>query len=262
MNTNNAMKSKALVKWCVCSIVIVSVALTSCKTAKPIFSGRIKPMTVEEIDEEIRNRMIVFETFSGKAKIDLSSLTSSNSFSAAIDIRRDSLIGISVRVLGVEGARIRITPDSLEILDRLNQQYFPRDYSFLRDSFNLDLSFADLQNLIIGNPLMYDSATLSLGESDEFYILNAQKGVYKNTISLSPGFDILRMFIMDLYAKRNLTLSYDGYEKIDGQRFAFNRNILLDAREDLTANITFTNVEFNKPFEYSFTINPKYQRMD
>jgi len=242
--------------------VVAAMVFTSCKTTGPLFSGKIRPTTAEALDSEIRERMVRCETFSAKAKVDVSSLSASNSFSASIDIRRDSLIGLSLRVLGVEGARVRITPDSIEILDRLNQQYIPRDYQFLRDSLNLDLSFTDLQNLILGNPLAYDSATLTLGESDEYYILHAQQGVYKNTLTLSPDFNILRMFIVDLYAKRNLTLNYAGYEKIGGRHFALNRNIVLDARDKLQAEIEFSNVEFDQPFDFSFTVNPKYQRVD
>ena len=244
------------------AIIVIAVAATmlaACGSTGTLFTGKIKPITVEELDRELRAQAITFETFSGKSKVDITSSQGNQSFSAAIDIRRDSLIGISLRLLGVEGARVRITPDSIEILDRLNQVYMPRDYSFLRDSLNLDLNFADLQNLIIGNPVMYDSTTLELGTSEEFYILNASKGVYKNQINMDADFSIVRMFIQDLYAKRNLTLQYAGYEKIDGKRFAFNRNILLDAREDLTANIVFTNVEFDKPFEFSFSVNPKYR---
>lgn len=244
-------------------IALLSVLiLSACKSTQTIFSGKLKPMTVEALDEKIKEQKILFETFSGKAKIDLNSPLASQSFSASIDIRKDSLIGMSLRMLGVEGARVRITPDSIEILDRLNQQYIPRDYQFLRDSLQLNLTFTELQNLIIGNPLVYDSATLSLGESDENYILIAQKDVYKNTISISSGFDILRMFIQDLYANRNLTLTFDGYERINGRRFALNRNLVLDAREKLTADIVFSNVEFDQPFDFSFSINPKYQRVD
>ena len=236
--------------------------LPSCKTVGPLFAGKVKPTTAAALDTEIRERIINCETFSAKAKVDVTSLSGSSSFSVSIDIRRDSLIGLSLRVVGVEGARVRITPDSIEILDRVNQQYLPRDYLFLRDSLNLNLSFTDLQNLILGNPLAYDSASLTQGESDEYYILLAQKGVYKNTLTLSTDYAILRMFIEDLYAKRNLTLNYAGYEKIDGRQFALNRNIILNAREDLQADIAFLQVEFDQPFDFSFSINPKYQRID
>lgn len=240
----------------------VFILFGACKTTGPIFGGKLKALTTEEIQTAAQEREINFETFSGKAKVDLTAPGLSNSFTASIDIRKDSLIGLSLRVLGVEGVRVRITPDSIEILDRLNQQYIPRDYSYLRDSFNLNLGFAELQDLIIGNPFLYDSATLTRQESEEYYILIATKDVYKNTLTLSPDFDILRMFIMDLYANRNLTLQYAGYEKIDGRHFALNRNILLNARDQLEAEIEFSDIEFDKPFEFSFSINPKYTRVD
>ncbi len=238
------------------------ILLFSCGTTKNIFGGRVKDMSVEEIDMQIKERTVVFNTFSGKAKVDISGKDISQSVSASIDIRKDSVIGISLRVMGVEGARIEITPDSIKILDRLNQQYIPRDFSFLATQFALNTNFSDLQNLLTGNPVYYDHSVLTKGVSDDKYVLFAQKDVYKNTIWLSPGFDILRMFIEDLQSKRTLTLTFDDYQKIQGRSFAFIRTLLIDAENDLSANIEFTKVTFDEPFAFSFTVNPKYERVD
>lgn len=236
--------------------------LLSCKTTQPIFTKNVKPASAYELDAKLLEKKITCTTFSGKAKIDLVSASISQSFSAQIDILKDSIIGVSLRVLGVEGARVKITPDSIEIIDRLNQEYIPRDINFLKSAFQIDADFYDLQNLILGNPVYYDSATLNTGESDDKYVLLAETPVYKNTLWLSPDYDILRMFIEDLIALRSLTLEYSAYQKIEGRQFAFIRNIQLDAQDDLTAHVEFTKVEFDQPFGFTFTVNPKYIRID
>ena len=240
----------------------ISIFLLSCKTTQTIFNRNVKPASAYELDDKLEEKKVVFQTFSGKAKVDVASANINQSFSAQIDILKDSVIGLSLRVLGVEGARVKITPDSIEIIDRLNQEYIPRDIEFIKSSFNIDADFYDLQNLIVGNPVYYDTTALDTGESDDKYVLLAENAVYKNTLWLSPDYDILRMFIQDLIANRTLTLDYDAYEKIEGRQFAFIRNIFIDAQDDLTAHIEFTKVEFDQPFGFTFTVNPKYKRID
>ena len=234
----------------------------SCKTTQTIFGGKIKETTVEELDQKIKENLIQFSTFSGKANIDITAPGISQSVNAQIDILKDSVIGISLRLLGVEGARIRITPDSIEILDRLNQQYIPRNFAYLESNFSLPVTFSDLQNLIVGNPVFYNQSKLILGESDDKYVLFATKDVYKNTVHLTSEFDIVRMFIEDLLNKRSLTLTYNEFDKIEGRKFAFNRTILIDAENDLTANIVYSKIIFDQPLEFVFSINPKYERVD
>lgn len=234
----------------------------SCETTKNIFGGKIRSITVEELDTRVAEKNITYKSFSGKANIAITGPNINQSVNAQIDILKDSVIGISLRVLGIEGARVMITPDSIKILDRLNQQYIPRSFSFLENTFSLPVSYSDLENLIIGNPVFYTGATLSLGTSDDKYVLFAQKDVYKNTIWLSADFDIVRMFIEDLMNQRTLSLGYSEFDKIEGRQFAFIRTILIDAKDDITADIAFSKITFDQPFEFTFSVNTKYERID
>ncbi len=243
-------------------ICVISILVSSCDTTKNVFGNKIKEISTTDLDAKISENTLVYTQFSGKAKIDVTGPGLSQSLSAQIDILKDSVIGISLRVLGIEGARIKITPDSIQILNRLNQQYIPRKFSFIEENFSLPITFSDLQNLIIGNLIFYQDATLTQGASDDKYILFAQKDVYKNTVWLSPDFNILRMFIEDLYNKRTLELTYGDLNKIEGRQFAFIRTLLIDAKDDFTANIAFTKITFEQPFDFPFSVNSKYERID
>lgn len=242
--------------------ILATFTLFSCETTKNIFGNKIKETTTEELNTKVLDKTIIYKTFSGKANIDITGPNINQSVNAQIDILKDSVIGISLRVLGIEGARVMITPDSIKILDRLNQQYIPRSFSFIETNFSLPITFSDLENLICGNPVFYNNTTLTQGISDDKYVLFAQRDVYKNTIWLSPDVDILRMFIEDLMNKRTLTLTYNEFDKIEGRQFAFLRTILIDATDDFTANIAFSKIAFDQPFDFTFNVNPKYERID
>lgn len=243
-------------------LFILSMLLVDCKTTHTVFGNKLKPYTADELNSKILENNINFTTFSGKAKVDVASPGLSQSFSASIDVLKDSVIGLSLRLMGVEGVRVKITPDSIQIIDRLNQEYIPRNYAFIKDNFNIDIDFDELQQLIVGNPVFYDTTALTAGESDDKYVLFSQNAVYKNTVYIDGDFNILRMFIAELMAERTLTLSYSNYDKIQGQHFAFNRNIQVDAKETLVADIEFSRAEFDQPFGFTFTVNAKYKRID
>lgn len=233
-----------------------------CKTTGGIFGNKIKSLTPVELNKEIRNNIISFQSFSSKSKIDVSGPDINQSVSAQIDMVADSMIGISLRVIGIEGARMMITPDSVHIIDRLNQTYLSKGFDYIHEQFALEISFADLQNLIAGNPVFYDSAALSMGVADDKYVLFSKNAVYKNSIWLSPAFELSRMFIEDLAHQRNMTLTFSEFDKIEGKPFAFNRTILIDAQADYKATIEFSKVTLNEPVEFTFSINPKYKKIE
>src|SRR5690242_19457517 len=92
-----------------------SVLQYGCKTTGGIFGNKIKSLSPSEINTEIQNNRISFHTFSSKSKIEVTGPDINQSVSAQIDMVADSIIGISLRVIGIEGARMRITPDSVQI---------------------------------------------------------------------------------------------------------------------------------------------------
>lgn len=245
-------------------ILVFSFAILQygCKTTGGIFGNKIKSLSATELNTEIQNNRISFQTFSSKSKIEVTGPDINQSVSAQIDMVADSIIGISLRVIGIEGARMRITPDSVQIIDRLNQTYLSKGFEFIQQQFALEISFADLQNLIAGNPVFYDSASLSMGVADDKYVLFSQNTVYKNSIWLTSAFELSRMFIEDLGQQRNMTLTYSGFDKIEGKPFAFIRTILIDAQTDYKATIEFTKVTLNEPIDFAFSINPKYKKIE
>src|ERR1700742_3622157 len=102
-------------------------ALISCKPRKQIVATPITtPVTKPAANTkalklaEIRNRQLVFSTFSGKANTKLNINGSSNDVTLNIRINRDKEIWVSITaILGLEVARAVITPDSILIINKL-----------------------------------------------------------------------------------------------------------------------------------------------
>lgn len=87
--------------------------------------GRIKDVSGEEVYTSMQAELVQCETLHGRARVNMDD-DGVQSMLADITMQTDSFIGISMRVLGMEVARIYITADSVQIMDRVNKQYLPR----------------------------------------------------------------------------------------------------------------------------------------
>ncbi|MBS9767754.1 MAG: DUF4292 domain-containing protein [Flavobacteriaceae bacterium] len=69
-------------------------------------------------------------------------------FRGSVRILKDSIIWLSVSKMGIEGLRVKLTPQKVALIDRLHREYLITDYSYLNDKFNVELNFYLLQNVL------------------------------------------------------------------------------------------------------------------
>ena len=122
----------------------------SCTTYKEIKKLGIKPMKKKKLHDSIRNNQIAYKTLQLKFSSDYEQDPGgAHSFSGTIRIQRDSIIWISLSaVMGIEAARIQLTPDSLFFVNRLNSTFYVGDYEHINNLFQIDMDFFTLQAII------------------------------------------------------------------------------------------------------------------
>lgn len=246
--------------------VLLSGFFFGCNTSKNITGGKLENLNMEQLDAKLQESSLQFITLTAKANIDVSSTEKNQSVHAIIEVLKDSYIGISLRLLGIEGAKIYITPDSVKILDRINQKYYPGDFSYLEKLFSVKADYQTLQNMLLGDVMYYEGTKYPLA-CDTCYAIQTQNSLIKNTIKLFPSFDVMQMFVEDMQNNRTMLLTFDAYKKIkangdaDAQHFSFLRTILIDAVEKYTVHMEFTDVTLNEPAGFTFSVNPKYEKV-
>lgn len=104
--------------------------------------------------ESINNKAVDFSALSYSSNIIFNSDGSETRLNGIFRIRSDSLIWVSLRMLGFEGARIMMSKDSVWFIDRVNRQYYKGDHQFFQHQFNVDFDYDMLESLLLGNPLM------------------------------------------------------------------------------------------------------------
>jgi hypothetical protein len=205
-----------------------------------------------------------FTTFSAKIDVDYREPDGKKyDVNAHLRMYRDSVIWISVTaILGIEGLRAYITKDSVKLLDKQNKTYTARSLAYLQEVTALPLDLHSLQDLLIGNPVFFDSTIVSYSLSGSEITLLSIGDFFKNLLTLSvPDKLILSSKLDDVQESRNRTcfLTYDKYENKSGVPFPTLRTINVSEKKKLDIRLNFKQYEFNEKLSFPFPIPKNYE---
>lgn len=111
------------------------------------------------------------ENVTARAKIELNAGASPMSVNANLRIRRGEIIRISVApFLGIEVARIDITPKHILAVDRMNKRYVEVGFSEISGMLNTELDFNIIQSLMLNEIFLPEKDKLSLSDADRFML--------------------------------------------------------------------------------------------
>ena len=244
----------------------LSIALfPSCNPARQLEKGKLRKKSTPFLLKKLNQNRIDAEWFSSKAKVEFDGAGQRLKASATIRMRKDSVIWMAVKKIGIEAARVQITPDSIYFLNRLTRQYAVWDLNYLKQQFNLPLGFGDLQELFLGNPVMIKAEDLQANvQKVQHQLSGEQAGV--NTEYLLNG-------LTYLIEKTTVGDPREGWEvQIDqGEygaepayaKFPYFRNFAIDAPETGAIDLTvkFLKIELNVPKSIQFEIPSRYTKM-
>lgn len=193
------------------------------------------------------------------------------SFVADIRLVRDSLIWLSASAsfgIKIEVARALITPDSIKILDKFNQQAYIKPISYLQEVAGYPLDFNTLQNTILGLPPLLNippllaKTTANASPSTNRYDTQLQNLLQQ--VDITPQqHTISEIRFTDTQKQQTLLIQCYDYRPVEAQQlFAYKR--LLETSptptETYKATVTFDKVEANiTPLTFPFSIADTYE---
>ena len=139
------------------SFLLSVVLLASCSNQRRVSKGKpLKNKSAGAILNKYAENYFDFEWLGLKVSADLDDGEKKTSFKANIRVKKDSIIWVSISpALGVEVARLVITPDSLKLLSKVpgDKYYYLGDFSMLTEMAQTDIDFEMVQNLLVGNAI-------------------------------------------------------------------------------------------------------------
>jgi len=215
-----------------------------------------------------------------KARLSAEALidSSSNSFTIALRMKKDSIIWMSISKLGIEGARVLITKDSVKFTNTIQNKYFKGDYAYISKLLNTELDFEMLQSLLVGNSVSFydedekikpgvDDCQYTLGTVRKFKRRRVERGKElkepAQSIFLVPeNFKIARILFYEFNPDRSFDAHFGEYVTVDSsQLFPQKMNYTIKAEKNVTIDLNFSKVTLNEEQSFPFKIPDNYEQI-
>ncbi len=270
--------SKQITYWL--TIGLISVLLFQCKAKKPL----ITDLEVEESTSKLQADTIVsnlllnnfeFKDLKAKIRTKFKSREKQNlMFGTFIKMKKDESIHATISILNIPIVVALITPDSLKFINKKDQEYFVGDFSYVRELLKTDISFEEIQNLLIGNPIRLDSnkSNYLIEENEEVYLSSlSQKQLDKRKKATTLSSDwLVKYWVNELYkpgktvilndsAETSITVTQADFKKVDGQQFP-NRTVaeIITPKDSIVVQLNYQRVKINSNVDYEFSIPSHY----
>lgn len=219
---------------------------------------------VELALKKIDSNYIDFKTFSSKIKVDVQAKDNIPELTANLRMIKDSVIWISLQAtfLGIEVYRVRITPDSVILINKQDREVQYRSLDYLQEVTQIPFDFKSLQDLLIGNPVFFSRNNVSVRQRDNQLLLFSVGDLFKNLLSVDVDNGRLiysKLDDTDVNRNRTAGISYGEYENINGSWFADRRQITITEKNKIDIKMVFKQVEFNKELSVAFPVPKNYQ---
>ena len=153
-------------------LFLIALLLTGCSTSRnalrnTVIGGLSGTEYMEKVIEWTPQRENL--TARTRVQLNMGSESSSVSVNANMRIRRGELIRLSVApVLGIEVARMDITPKGVLVIDRMNRRYVEIGFADVADILKVEADFNALQSLFLNEIFLPGRESLTVEDAVKF----------------------------------------------------------------------------------------------
>ncbi len=239
--------------FCVCT-------LASCKSTKNKGAGKLDKQTVRYAEQKLEENLLAPEWMSGKIKAKYF-VDGDKQQGLIIDYRlqKDKAIWMSVSPnigIKLEVGRALITPDRIQVMDKINKDYYDKPFKEIYEYIDYPINFTDLQNIILGNALVREGYQKLETKGDQ-YALTAD-GIF---LFLNADYTVAQMVMEDAGGQGTINGNFYSYETIDnGSKFPNDRRYEMQSDKNYSLEMQFSKVATEGPLNMPFKPSSKYER--
>lgn len=257
--------------WINILAVILAVSVQSCSNSKKLTGGQdklpeIKEERLIEVLDSINQSVPVF--LSTKIDTRYSDKKQNISFKTSLKIQKDTVVHALITYAGIPIITAMVTTDSVKISNKREKCYILEDLNFFKTQFGVDFSYFNLEELLLGRPLNFNSGQEYFIIHDPYnYILSTQKeredeGHLLISYHLSPDLKHLKKVeITSFKDEVNISISYPQY--ISDNVFSIPKIVNVEIRSpknEISLSMTYDKIELNVPKEMVIVIPESYER--
>jgi hypothetical protein len=241
--------------------------LVSCSAKKGII---VEPtanykLSADKIIENHYKNELNFNTLYIKSSISYKDPNQSQNVTAEIKIKKDKIILVSIRILGITMAKALITPDKVQYYEKINSSYFDGNYSALSKLLGIELDFQKVQNLLLGQAFdNLKNEKYNFALEDNKYKLESisNSDIIRKIYLLDNNFLIHKEEIAQPVLERMLQVIYPARKS--AEEFNLPAGIAIEANqksEKTTININYNTISFNEELSFPYSVPNSYERI-
>lgn len=220
------------------------------------------------VEPTVQAKNTTFRYLKAKGKFQATLKGEKQTANMSLRIRRDSVIWLSGSLVGIEGVRALLTPDSVRVVMPLQRQYFAGGYRYLSQTLGVPISFQQVQALLLGDyfPAPTGTTPTVVSEQQRQRVSYPQASLLlEQLISLATG-RLQQLKVTDSSAPRGLTVDYSDFRPVEPTNLPFAHATFVQAQQGpegtTTLSINYTKVDFDRErVNFPFSIPPTYRRI-
>ena len=270
-NNRNVRRSKPLITLVFLMSLVI---LGSCRPIREAVIPDPTKRTLQETLAGMRQNETSFTflstRFSGSATID----GVNHSVSGTLRIKSDSAIFVSVTpLLGIEIARLLVTPDTVKLVNRLDNTFYAGDMDVLNRMFGTYLDFEMLQALMVGNDFSHfssdgfkasqENGNVVLFSGNRYPANNRNSHHFQHRLVVNgETYRIIESLLHEKGPQRSLRVKYNGFSRIGDQLIPQEISMVFsDASGQTAVNMRFSRTVLNEERSFAFTIPNHYRQI-
>lgn len=248
-------------------LLVFILILSSCKTKSVVSATTTKPMSASKIIKYHYGNSFNKETLTAKMKVKYKGKNDLPGVTASMRIKKDETIWISFSKLGFPVGKALITRYKVSYYEKINKTYFDGDFGLLSNWLGTDLDYEKVQNLLLGQAILdlnNDKHDVAIKDSHYELTPKEEHELFDILYLLNPqNFKLIKQQVSQPDENKTLSITYDNYERIDGEFFP--KEVLITANDQkyiTTINVEYRSVEFNKLIRFPFSIPIGYKEIE
>ncbi|WP_157687336.1 DUF4292 domain-containing protein [Pedobacter psychrophilus] len=240
--------------------------LFSCKSKKNIIAV---PPTNNKIVKanfsKIEAKQATFNTFSTKAATNLTINDKNFDVTLNIRIKKGEAIWASITyIAGVEVARAMITPDSLKIMDRINNEYIKKQFDYIHKFSNNEIDYNALEAVLVGNCLPFVlNDNIAINQKENITTITGQTNQMVYQIGLNQLLKPQSTVLISEINQQKLEVNITAFQEILNQIFAKTISLTSIAKDkNVKLIMDYDKTFIDQPVEFPFNVPKRFSLIE
>lgn len=248
------------------TFIFLSMLLTSCGTARKTATSVDAGISSKELIGLHHKSEARFTTLASRVQVNYDDGKRSQSVTVSLRMQKDEIIWVSASILGINIARLLITPEKVSYYETIGKTYFDGDFSLLSSWLGVDIDYEMAQNILLGNAVFeLNDRNYIASISGENYRLTPknQMELFQHIFLLNPSnFRMASQQVIQPNEQRTLTIDYVSYQTAGNHVYPKEIKLnAMDQNDQTQINLDFRNIDVNPVVSFPFRIPGGYEEI-